>query len=104
MGNERNERDADNEISFLACFDVRSVNLPEPAKGGRLSPITVRSQQKRVTISGHAAFSDDGLVFMMLVIPGEPSVEFEGAIPDRRSNQRKLGNRWWRRSGFSERS
>ena len=82
------ERD---EIASLALSGVVKIHLrsPESAKAGRLAPITVRSQLKRVTISGNAAFDDNGLIFMMLVTPGEPSVEFESAMAIRRERERQ---------------
>jgi hypothetical protein len=80
------ERD---EVASLALSGVVKIHLSlrEAAKAGLLAPITVRSQ-KRITISGHAAFDDKGLVFMMLPIPSEPSVEFEGAMAVRRERER----------------
>jgi hypothetical protein len=82
------ERD---EIASLALSGVVKIHLssPEAAKAGRLAPITVRSLQKRVTISGHAVFDDSGLVFMMPVIPSEPSVAFESAMLIRREEERQ---------------
>jgi hypothetical protein len=82
------ERD---EIESLALSGVVKIHLssPEAAKIRRLAPITVRSLQKRVTISGHAAFNDNGLVFMMLVIPSESGVEFEGVMAVRRERERQ---------------
>jgi len=58
------ERD---EIASLALSGVVKIHLssPEAAKAGRLAPITVRSLQKRVTISGHAVFDDNGLTRRM---------------------------------------
>jgi hypothetical protein len=82
------ERD---EIESLALSGVVKIHVssPEAAKGGRLAPITVRSQHKRVTVSGHAAFGDNGLVFLMLVIPSEPGVEFEGVMAVKRERERE---------------
>ena len=82
------ERD---EIESLALSGVVKIHVSseEAPKGGQLVPITVRSQQKRVTITGRAAFNDDGLVFMMLVLPNEPSAEFEGAMSVRRERERQ---------------
>jgi hypothetical protein len=82
------ERD---EIASLALSGVVKFHLssPEAAKAGRLAPITVRSLQKRVTISGHAVFDDNGLVFMMLTIPSEPNAVFESAMAVRRERERQ---------------
>jgi hypothetical protein len=82
------ERD---ELASLALSGVVKIHLRsvESAKKGRLAPITVRSQLKRVTTSGNAAFDDNGLIFMMLVTPGEPSVEFESAMAIRRERERQ---------------
>ena len=82
------ERD---EIASLALSGVVKIHLSsqEAAKAGRLAPITVRSAQKRVTISGHAAFDSTGLVFMMLVLPSEPGAEFEGIMTVRRERERQ---------------
>ena len=79
------------ELASLALSGVVKIHLrsPELVKAGRLAPITVRSQLKRVTISGNAAFDDSGLIFMMLVAPGEPSVEFESAMAIRRERERQ---------------
>jgi len=80
------ERD---EIASLALSGVVKIHLssPEAAKTGRLAPITVRSVQKRVTISGHAAFDTEGVVFMMLVLPSNPGAEFEGVMAVRRERE-----------------
>jgi hypothetical protein len=82
------ERD---EIKSLALSGVVKIHLssPEAAKAGNLAPITIRSQHKRVTITGHAAFDDSGLVFLMLALSSEPSAEFEGAMAVRREQERQ---------------
>jgi hypothetical protein len=82
------ERD---EIASLALSGVVKIHLSsrKAAKPGRLAPITVRSSQKRVTISGHATFDRSGLVFMMLVIPSEPSIEFEDAMAVKEERERQ---------------
>ena len=79
------------ELASLALSGVVKIHLssPEATKGHQLAPITVRSQAKRVTISGHAAFDGTGLVFLMLIIPHEPSVEFESAMAVRREQERQ---------------
>ncbi|HEX6563271.1 MAG TPA: hypothetical protein VF020_03250 [Chthoniobacterales bacterium] len=79
------------EIRGLALSGVVKIHLSSPAaaQAGRLAPVTVRSQQKRLTISGHAAFDDHGLVFIMLASPNEPNVEFESAMAVRRERERQ---------------
>lgn len=79
------------EIRGLALSGVLKIHLssPEAATAGRLAPVTIRSQQKRLTISGHAAFGDHGLVFIMLASPSEPNVEFESAMAVRRERERQ---------------
>ena len=77
------------EIESLALSGVVKIHLSSPGtpKVGWLAPITVRSLHKRVTITGHAAFDDNGLVFLMLA-SSEPSAEFEGAMAVRREQER----------------
>jgi hypothetical protein len=79
------------EIRGLALSGVVKIHLssPEAAPVGRLAPVTIRSQQKRLTITGHAAFDDHGLVFIMLASPSEPNVEFESAMAVRRERERQ---------------
>jgi PAS domain-containing protein len=79
------------EVAGLALSAIVKIHLdsPEEAKAGRLVPITVRSQERRVMISGHAAFGEDGLVFLMLVLPSEPSAELEAAMAVKREQERQ---------------
>jgi hypothetical protein len=62
---------------------------PEAATGGRLVPITVRSPVKQITISGHATFGENGLVFLMLVLKSEPNVELEAAMAVKKERERQ---------------
>ena len=82
------ERD---EIASLALSGIVKIHLRsrKAARTGRLAPITVRSPQKRVTINGHAAFDDQGLVFLMLSIADKPRFQFEDAIAVRRERERQ---------------
>jgi hypothetical protein len=79
------------EITSVALSGIIKIHLSsgEPAKAGQLAPITARLQQRRVTISGHAAFNSSGLVYMMLVVPSELGAEFEGVMAVRREHERQ---------------
>jgi signal transduction histidine kinase len=79
------------EAAGLALSAIVKIHLdsPEAAKVGRLVPITVRSPIKHTTISGHATFGEDGLVFLMLVLPSEPSAELEAAQALKREQERQ---------------
>jgi hypothetical protein len=72
------ERD---EITGLAMSGIVKIHpkSADAVRAGRLVPITVRSQDKQTTISGHATFDETGLVYLMLVLPTEPSAEVEAA-------------------------
>ena len=79
------------EAAGLALSAMVKIHLdsPEAAKVGRLVPITVRSPLKQIMISGHATFGEDGLVFLMLVLPSEPSAELEAAMAVKREQERQ---------------
>lgn len=79
----------DEELRGLALSALVKVHLdsPERPKVGRLVPITVRSQEKHVTISGHATFDQDGLVLLMLVLPTEPSAEVAAAMAAKKEQE-----------------
>jgi signal transduction histidine kinase len=70
------------EISGLALSAIVRIHVtsPDPVKTGCLVPITLRLPDKQATISGHAAFNENGLVYLMLVLPTEPSAEYEAAM------------------------
>ena len=79
------------EAAGLALSAMVKIHLDsrEAAKVGRLVPITVRSPLKQIMISGHATFGEDGLVFLMLVLPSEPSAELEAAMAVKREQERQ---------------
>src|SRR5260370_4100195 len=79
------------EAAGLAMSAMVKIHLysPEAAKVGRLIPITIRSPLKQIMIGGHATFGEDGLVFLMLVLPSEPSAELEAAMAVKREQERQ---------------
>jgi hypothetical protein len=79
------------EISGLALSAIVRIHLtsPDPIEMGRLVPVTLRLPDKRATISGHAAFDENGLVYLMLVLPTEPSAESEAALAVKSEEQRQ---------------
>ena len=70
------------EISGLALSAIVQIHVTssDPIKTGRLVPITFRLPDKEATISGHAAFNENGLAYLMLLLPTEPSAESEAAM------------------------
>jgi hypothetical protein len=81
------------EITGLAMSGILKIHLqsPEAARAGRLIPITVRPHNKQTVITGHAAFStgEMDLIYLMLVLPTEPSAEVEAAMAAEREQKRQ---------------
>jgi hypothetical protein len=48
-----------------------------PARMGQLIPITVESRDQGFIIHGHAAIRQDGLIYLMIPLFGDPSPDFE---------------------------
>jgi hypothetical protein len=82
------EKDEAAGLALSAIVKVH-VDSPEAAKVGWLVPITVRSPVKQITIGGHATFDENGLVFLMVVLPSEPSVELEAAMAVKKEQERQ---------------
>jgi PAS domain-containing protein len=79
------------EISGLALSAIVRIHLPssDPIKTGRLVPITLRLPDKQATMSGHAAFDENGLAYLMLLLPTEPSAESETAMAIKSEEERQ---------------
>ncbi len=79
------------EISGLALSAIVRIHVttPDPIKAGRLVPIILRPPDKEATISGHAAFDENGLVYLMLVLATEPSAESEAAMAIKSEEERQ---------------
>jgi hypothetical protein len=82
------EKDEIGGLSMSAFVKIH-LQSPEAANAGRLVPITIRSQDKQTTISGHAAFDESGLVYLMLILPTVPSAEVEAAMAVERERERQ---------------
>jgi signal transduction histidine kinase len=79
------------EISGLALSAIVRIHVTssDPIKTGRLVPITLRLPDKEAAISGHAAFDENGLVYLMLLLPTEPSAESEAAMAVKSEEERQ---------------
>lgn len=65
-------------LSDLALSQIVKIHAGSVAwNTGQLIPITVESHDQGFIIRGHAVFGDNGLVFLMVPLFGDPSADFE---------------------------
>jgi hypothetical protein len=67
------------EGSGLALSELVKIQADSssPARMGQLIPITIESRDQGFIIHGHAAIRQDGLVYLMIPLFGDPSPDFE---------------------------
>jgi len=67
------------ESSTVSLSDFLRIKLDpyNPPKTGQLIPIAIQSRDQGFIIRGHASVRDDGLIYLMLPLFGDPSSDFE---------------------------